>query len=154
MTPAAWTRLTGSDDPVRIWPRAGESEVMKKKPTILIVEDEPHQRLLYEDELRRRGFDTLTAADGERCLENLLAMDIDLIVLDIRLPGMDGIDLLSRIRGHDRTIPIVINTAYSGYAENYLTWPADAFVVKSSDLTQLVDKVIRLTQTKRGVAAE
>lgn len=113
-------------------------------PTVLIVDDEAHLRLLYEVELKRCGFATLAAADGPRCLDNLVAMSIDLVILDIRMPGMDGIDLLARIRGLDRSIPVVINTAYSGYADNFLTWSADAFVVKSSDLSELVETVLRL----------
>jgi DNA-binding response OmpR family regulator len=154
MKQTAWREFARVGPPGAAPLESEETAAMNTRPTVLIVEDEPHQRLLYEDELRRHGFDTLTAADGARCLENLLAMDIDLIILDIRLPGMDGIDLLSRIRGHDRTVPVIINTAYSGYQENYLTWPADAFVVKSSDLTQLVDKAVRLTRQKRDAAAE
>lgn len=124
-------------------------EKSARKPTVLIVDDEPHLRLLYESELRQSGFSTLSAADGQRCLDNLLSMDIDLIVLDIRMPGMDGIDLLSRIRGQDREIPIIINTAYSSYAENYLTWTADAFVVKSADLSELVEKALQLAGRAR-----
>jgi DNA-binding response OmpR family regulator len=77
------------------------------RPTVLIVEDEPHLTLLYETELRREGFDTLTAGDGRSCLDNLLSMEIDLVILDLRMPGMDGIDLLARIRGLDRTIPVL-----------------------------------------------
>jgi DNA-binding response OmpR family regulator len=113
------------------------------------VEDEPHLRLLYENELRHYGYNTLAARDGNQCLEYLLAMEIDLIVLDVRLPGMDGIDLLYRLRGQERKVPIIINTAYSSYANNYLTWAADAFVVKSADLTELVDKVRQLTRSSR-----
>jgi len=116
------------------------------RPTVLIVEDEPHLRLLYETELRREGFHTLCANDGQSCLDNLLAMDVDLVVLDLRMPGMDGLDLLARIRGHDRTIPVIINTAYSSYANNYLTWSADAFLVKSSDVAELVDRARELAR--------
>jgi DNA-binding response OmpR family regulator len=115
-----------------------------RRPTVLIVEDEPHLSLLYELELRRAGFATLTAGDGRACLDNLLSMDIDLVILDLRMPGMDGIDLLARIRGLDRSLPVVINTAYSDYANNYLTWSADDFVVKSSDVSDLVARVRQL----------
>ncbi len=119
------------------------------RPTVLIVEDEPHLSLLYEAELRREGFDTLTAGDGRSCLDNLLSMEVDLVVLDLRMPGMDGIDLLARIRGLDRTIPVLINTAYSEYANNYLTWSADDFVVKSSDTSELVLRCRELVERVR-----
>ena len=120
------------------------------RPTVLIVEDEPHLTLLYETELRREGFDTLTACDGRSCLDNLLSMEIDLVILDLRMPGMDGIDLLARIRGLDRTIPVLINTAYSEYANNYLTWAADDFVVKSSDVGELVSRCRHLVKQVEG----
>ncbi len=115
-----------------------------RQPTVLIVEDEPHLSLLYELELRRAGFTTLTAGDGRACLDNLLSMDIDLVILDLRMPGMDGVDLLARIRGLDRSLPVLINTAYSDYANNYLTWSADDFVVKSSDVSELVARACQL----------
>lgn len=129
---------------IALWLSPPHRERPARRPTVLIVEDEPHLRLLYEIELRQSGVDTLSAADGRRCLDSLLAMDIDLIVLDMALPGMDGIDLLSRIRGQDRRIPIIINTAYPRYAENYLTWTADAFVVKSADPSELIEKVLQI----------
>jgi DNA-binding response OmpR family regulator len=99
--------------------------------------------------LRRYGFEVLTAASGEQCLEWLLATAIDLVVLDLRMPGIDGLDLLARIRGHSRTLPVVINTAFSSYTDNYLTWSADAFVVKSSDLSELVATVCDLARPDR-----
>jgi CheY-like chemotaxis protein len=122
-------------------------------PTVLIVDDEAHLRLLYEIEFKRCGFATLSAADGLRCLDNLMAMTIDLIVLDIRMPGMDGIDLLARIRGMDRSIPVIINTAYSGYADNYLTWSANAFLVKSSDPSELIKKACGLLSSSAKIVS-
>jgi DNA-binding response OmpR family regulator len=108
---------------------------------VLIVDDEPHLRLLYETELRRAGFDTMSAANAEQGLEYVDAMRPDLVVLDIRMPGMDGVEALQRILDRDNTIPVVLNTAYSSYRDNFLTWAADAYVTKSSDVTELVDTV-------------
>jgi DNA-binding response OmpR family regulator len=108
---------------------------------VLIVDDEPHLRLLYEMELKRAGFDTMSAANAKQGLECMSAAHPDLVVLDILMPDMDGVETLQRIRDCDRAIPVVVNTAYGNYRKNYLTWVADAWVTKSSDLTELIHTV-------------
>jgi DNA-binding response OmpR family regulator len=113
---------------------------------VLIVDDEPHLRLLYETELRRAGFDTMSAANAEQGIEYVDTMRPDLVVLDIRMPGMDGVEALQRILDRDNTIPVVLNTAYSSYRENFMTWAADAYVTKSADVTELVQTVRGLLQ--------
>ncbi len=118
---------------------------MKK---VLIVDDESHLRLLYETELRRAGYETMTASNAEQGLEYVETMHPDLVILDIRMAGMDGIEALQRILDRDNTIPVVLNTAYSSYRENFMTWAADAYVTKSSDVTELLDTVNELLQEK------
>ena len=108
---------------------------------VLIVDDEPHLRLLYETELRRAGFDTLSAGDAVQGLEIVQTMKPDLVVMDIRMAGMDGIEAMQQILDRDARIPVVLNTAYTSYKDNYLTWAADAYVVKSADVTELVTTV-------------
>ena len=108
---------------------------------VLIVDDEPHLRLLYETELRRAGFDTLSAGDAVQGLEIVQTMKPDLVVMDIRMAGMDGIEAMQQILDRDSHIPVVLNTAYTSYKDNYLTWAADAYVVKSADVTELVTTV-------------
>ncbi len=115
---------------------------------VLIVDDEPHLRLLYETELRRAGYETLTASDAEQALEYVETMKPDLVILDIRMAGMDGIEALQRILDMDNTIPVILNTAYSSYKENFLTWSADAYITKSSDVTELLAKVKELLAAK------
>ncbi len=108
---------------------------------VLIVDDEPHLRLLYETELRRAGFETMTAGNAAQGLEFVDTMRPDLVVLDIRMAGMDGIEALQRILDRNNSIPVVLNTAFSSYRDNYLTWAADAYVTKSSDVTELLNTV-------------
>lgn len=108
---------------------------------VLIVDDEPHLRLLYETELRRAGFETMTASNAAQGLEFVDTMHPDLVVLDIRMAGMDGIEALQRILERNNSIPVVLNTAFSSYRDNYLTWAADAYVTKSSDVTELLETV-------------
>ncbi len=61
--------------------------------------------------------------------------------MDINLPKMDGIETMGWILSKHKNIPIIINTAYSSYKDNFMTWAADAFIVKSSDLTELKSKI-------------
>ncbi len=115
---------------------------------ILIVDDEPHLRLLYETELRRAGFDTMTAENATQGLEFVETMKPDLVILDIRMAGMDGIEAMQRILERDQRIPVILNTAFSSYKDNYLTWAADAYLTKSSDVTELVETVHRVLNKK------
>ena len=111
---------------------------------ILIVDDEPHLRLLYETELRRAGYETMTASNAKQGLEFVETMKPDLVILDIRMAGMDGIEALPRILERDNRIPVILNTAFSSYRDNYLTWAADAYITKSSDVTELLETVAGL----------
>jgi DNA-binding response OmpR family regulator len=115
---------------------------------VLIVDDEPHLRLLYETELRRAGYETMTADSAVQGLEYVETMKPDLVVLDIRMAGMDGIEALQRILERDNNLPVVLNTAFSSYQDNYMTWAADAYVTKSSDVTELLDTVERILNNR------
>ena len=115
---------------------------------ILIVDDEPHLRLLYETELRRAGYETMTASNAEQGLEYVDTMAPDLVILDIRMAGMDGVEALQRILDRDNTLPVILNTAYSSYRENFMTWSADAYVTKSADVDELIDTVKSLLQQR------
>ncbi len=115
---------------------------------VLIVDDEPHLRLLYETELRRAGYETMTADSALQGLEYVETMKPDLVVLDIRMAGMDGVEALQRIIERDNTLPVVLNTAFSSYQDNYMTWAADAYVTKSSDVTELLETVNRILNAR------
>lgn len=114
---------------------------MKK---LLIVEDEEALCLLYKEELSREGYDVTTAHDPEQALEMLGRESFDLIVTDIRMPGRNGVELITEIMGLRKDIPIIINTAYQSYREDFMTWAADAYVVKSSSLDELKSKIKEL----------
>ena len=114
---------------------------MKK---ILIVEDEEALCLLYKEELSQEGYDVMTVYDAEQALEVLNRERFDLIITDIRMPGRDGVELITQILGLRKGIPIIINTAYQSYKEDFMTWAADAYVVKSSSLQELKSKIKEL----------
>ena len=120
---------------------------MKKK--ILLVEDEESLRLLYEEELKAEGYEMVTAGNGKEALRQLEEIKPDLILLDIVMPVMDGMETLGRIMGKKRNIPIIIHTSYPGYREDFMSWAADAYVAKSSDLRELKDTVRDLLKKGR-----
>ena len=115
---------------------------MKKK--ILLVEDERALCLLYEEELSREGYEITAVTDAEAALAALRSTHFDLIVTDIRMPGKNGIELITQIMGLRKDIPIIINSAYQSHKEDFMTWAADAYVVKSSSLDELKLKIKEL----------
>ena len=96
----------------------------------------------------RDGYDVVTAESAEEALEELEKSEPDLVVLDIRLEGMD---CLRSIMEKRRDLPVILNSAYSTYKQDFASWMADAYVVKSADLTELKD-AIKDVLKKRGKA--
>jgi CheY-like chemotaxis protein len=117
---------------------------MKKK--ILIVEDEEGLRLLYEEELEAEGYEVFTASNGKEAIQKLEEKKPDLIILDIVMPVMDGLEALGQIVRKERKIPIILNTSYPGYRQDFISWAADAYVTKSTDLDELKKKVKELLE--------
>jgi DNA-binding NtrC family response regulator len=116
------------------------------KKTILLVEDDQNQRDLYEEELREEGYEVITSGDGRTALRMITENSPDLVIMDINMPVMDGLDALSHMMEHDSHIPVIINSAYASYQESFSSWAADAYIVKSSDLTELKQTVKRLLE--------
>jgi len=111
---------------------------------LLVVEDDANQRQLYAQELAEDGHEVVTAVDGKGAIEKLESEKPDLVVLDIEMPGMDGVEALGKLLDKDRRIPVILNTAYTSYKDNFMTWSADAYVVKSGDLTELKTQIREL----------
>ena len=116
---------------------------------ILVVEDDKNQQELYRLELVAEGYEVDVASDGKEAIAKAQKDRPDLIVLDISMPGMDGIEAMGKILGTDNRIPIVLNTAYSSYKDNFMTWSADAYVIKSSDLTPLKNTIKQVLENVR-----
>ena len=112
---------------------------------ILIVDDEKNLRLLYEKELQEEGYDVLLAESANSALNIVEKESPDVVVLDIRMPGRDGIEAMGMILGKNHKMPIILNTAYNCYRDNFMSWSADAYLVKSSDLTELKREIRKLT---------
>ncbi len=121
-----------------------------KKYKILVVDDEENIRLLYKLDLEDEGYEVEVAESGEAALEKLRSFDADLITLDIKMPGLSGIETLHAIKTNfaDRKIPVILCTAFEEYKQDFTTWASDAYVVKSHDLTELKETIKRLLEGK------
>ena len=115
---------------------------MKK---ILLIEDEELLRILYREELQEEGYEVLLAADGIEGLKILEKTKVDLVITDLHMPRMGGLDTLSHILGLRRKLPVIIYTGHPEYKTNFMSWSADAYLIKSSDLSELKAKIKELT---------
>ena len=111
---------------------------------ILVVDDEENIRFLFKEELEEEGFVVEVAKDGLEALEQLSVFKPDLITLDIKMPGINGIETLKRIRERERQLPVIMCSAYGEYKQDLTTWASDAYVVKCADLTELKTTIRRL----------
>jgi len=105
--------------------------------TVLVVDDETNIRKLLEKELGEEGYHVLSAPDGETAVELVRDNGIDLVVLDIRMEGQSGIETLRQLVLEKKTLPVVLHTGYAQYKMDFSTWMASAYVMKSSDLSEL-----------------
>ncbi len=113
---------------------------MKK---ILVADDEMAIRLLYSEELKEEGYEVYTAANGREALEIVEKIPLDLVILDIKMPEMDGIEALRQIKERKPDLPVLLSTAYGEYKQDFATWASDDYLVKSSDLEDLKSAVKR-----------
>lgn len=109
--------------------------------TLLLVEDDTFQAQLCMEELEEEGYRVIHAGNGDEALRKLVENEVHLIILDIRMPVMDGVETLHRIFARKISAPVIIHTAYANLKDEFITWVADAYVVKSSDFSALKSKI-------------
>jgi len=108
---------------------------------ILVIDDEHTLRLLYQHELTQEGHTVDTAGTADEGIAKVRDTEYDAVILDIRMPGKDGLEALGEMLAERRNIKVIINSAYSTYKDNFMSWAAEEYVVKSSDLTELKQKL-------------
>jgi DNA-binding response OmpR family regulator len=110
-------------------------------PMVLLVEDEEDLRILYEYTLRKEGYEVVAVVDGWEAVATVRQFRPDLVVMDIQMPRLDGIQALRRILAIDGTIPVLLNTAYPEYRADFRTWGAEGFVDKGRGLGEFRSRV-------------
>lgn len=128
------------------------NNVRKKK--ILFADDEANIRLLYREVFSSEGYQVLEAADGYEAVKKVQDESPDLVVLDIKMPGLHGLEVLERIRREKPEIPVILCTAYRHMEKDFsvLTSNVSAYFLKPLNIAQVREKVnelIGLQQTPR-----
>lgn len=122
--------------------------------TLLVVDDNPENLKLARVLLKGEGYIVLTAGDAEAALDLLKTIRPRLILMDIQLPGMDGLELTRRIKQDPahRDILVVALTAYAMKGDEEKAYHAgcDAYVSKPIDTTELPRKIARLLEARRA----
>jgi putative two-component system response regulator len=125
---------------------------MKAKPVILVVDDQPQNIELLEAHLAPQGYEIVTAANGEEALGKLSGNQIDLILLDVMMPGMDGFEVTRRVRQDNahRLLPIILVTALRETEDRVKGIEAgcDDFISKPVDKVELLARVRSLLKVK------
>jgi class 3 adenylate cyclase/CheY-like chemotaxis protein len=123
-----------------------------RRVTVLAVDDQPQNLRLLDAVLAPRGYDVVPTTSGEEALRVLAEREVDLVLLDVVMPGMDGYEVCQRIRAGEATtyLPVVMITA-SGQQERVraLEAGADDFVTKPFDSHELLARVASLARIKR-----
>ena len=112
---------------------------------VLIVEDNDKNMKLVRDVLQATGYSTLEATTGEEAIELSLSQAPALVLMDVQLPGIDGVEALERLRQNERTasIPVLALTAQamSGDRERFLEAGFDGYLAKPVNVGELIDAV-------------
>ena len=119
-------------------------EFGRKLMHLLIVDDEKNIRQLYAADLRDAGYEVETAEDTTTAVELLNRYTFDLVVLDIHMGNESGLDILQDIVQKKKGLPVILCSAYSCYKEDFSSWLADGYVVKSSDTSTLKAEIERV----------
>ena len=118
-------------------PQSKEPDMAK----VLIVDDEEGIRMLYKMELEDDGYDVITLPDGKDLMKVVDSEKPDCLILDIKMKEYNGLDLLQEIRKKHYNLPVILNSAYSSFKVDLKAVAADYYVVKSSDLSLLKEKL-------------
>jgi len=111
---------------------------------VLIVDDEEYIRMLYKKVFESEGYQVLLASDSNETMQVMGNEEPDLIILDIELEEESGLELLNHIRRQFRDCAVILNSAYATYKSDFQSWLADAYIMKSSDVSPLKEKVREL----------
>lgn len=115
---------------------------------LLIVDDQQGIRLLLNEVFKKEGYVTHLAATGAEAMQIVEQFDISLVLLDMKIPGMNGIEILKRIKEIDSKIPVLMMTAYGelGVVKEALDLGAIRYFTKPFDIFEVRDEVNKILQ--------
>lgn len=113
------------------------------KKRILLVDDEEGIQLLYREEFEDEGYDVVSAYNGDEAIEAFTQEPPDLVILDINMPGMSGIEVLRRMKEINPDLPVILSSAYQEYKQDFGSWASEEYIVKSANMDELKQAVKR-----------
>lgn len=124
-----------------------------KKPTILLVDDEERFLVTTRKVLVKKGYEVLTAASGAGAISTLGEKTVDVVILDVKMPGMDGIATLKEIKGRHPLVEVIMLTGHGTLesAVEGLKCGATDYLTKPSDIGELLVKVEEAFEKKQGL---
>lgn len=114
--------------------------------TVLLVDENVEQCHNCKSKLESQGYRVVCTQSGQEALTIISNERIDLVVADVRLPDMEGFDLIDALASLRLPIPIVVNTSDSAFQSSFRSWAADAIIAKSQDCGELTHKIAALLQ--------
>ncbi|HJD21359.1 MAG TPA: response regulator transcription factor [Candidatus Gemmiger faecigallinarum] len=122
---------------------------------ILVAEDDKGTRRLMQDTLADAGYEPMLAADGAQALELLEQKHVDLMVLDVMMPRMDGFELLSQLRGNGYDLPVLMLTAKEALADKRrgLRLGADDYMTKPADEEEMLLRIGALLRRAQAISS-
>ncbi|MBU1564081.1 MAG: response regulator [Proteobacteria bacterium] len=117
---------------------------MKK---LLLVDDDEAIQMIYREEFESEGYQVVSALNGQSGLDTFKEENPDLVILDIQMPGMNGVEVLRQMKMINPSVPVILSSAYQEFKRDLGTWASDDYVVKSGDLADLKETVRRLLET-------
>lgn len=116
--------------------------------TIMIVDDQPGIRLLLEEVFGHEGFRTVTAENGMKAVEKVQEFRPDLVLLDMKIPGMDGIEILKKLMNENCDVKVIMMSAYGelNLIEESMAWGAAGYFTKPFDIFSVLEKVKQLLE--------
>lgn len=113
---------------------------------VLVAEDDSRARVIYQKKLEDNGFEPLEVSNGDDAWKQIEQGGLYAVILDIKMPGMDGLEILSRMRRKDMNIPVVICTSYSHIEDEFAirTYPRLKFLVKPCPPDQIIEAIREL----------
>ena len=115
---------------------------------ILCVDDDFSLLCLSQEEFSEGGYEVILARDGKEALSKFKEEKPQLVVLDIRMRGMDGIETLNALLDIDPQAQVILNAGYPQCKENFRTWAAAAYALQSSDMGELKEKISEVLKKK------
>lgn len=119
---------------------------------ILIVDDDPNIRFLFAEMMKMEGYSVETASTGTKAMQLVLNENFNLMILDIKMPGIHGLEILRRLREKKNNLPIIICTAFEGMKNDFIikSYGVSEYLIKPVDVKVLSKTVKRTVQKNAG----